>query len=51
MQSISINEFVDGLCRIQPADGVVYDYLKAHIVDEATLKSYVIFQPEHYIET
>src|SRR6266542_4037284 len=51
MRSIPISEFITGLCQI-PAErfsvGVVYDYLKEHCVDPHTLKSYLIFQPDHY---
>ena len=51
MQSVSIDEFVFGLCDFsadQFSMGAVYDYLKNHCADEATLKPYLFFSEKHY---
>ena len=51
MQSVSIDDFVFGLRDIsadQFSVGAVYDYLKNHCVDEATLKPYLFFSEKHY---
>jgi cysteine dioxygenase len=48
---VTIDQFVTGLCAI-PEDhfrpGTVYDYIKDHPVDEASLEPYTFFSKNHY---
>lgn len=50
MQSVSIDEFVAGLCSIsQDAfSWGVYDFLKTHCVTDTALKPYLFFSEKHY---
>ncbi len=50
MQSISIDEFVSGLCGIREEQfsSGVYDFLKEYCVRETTLKPYTFFSEKHY---
>jgi len=51
IQTVSIEEFVNGLCSIPEQDfrvGSVYDYLKSHPVDEGSLEQYLFFSKKHY---
>src|SRR5262245_54521621 len=51
MQTVSIEEFVRGLCSIpEPRFGIgtVYDYLKEHPVEPESLESYLFFSRNHY---
>ena len=50
-QLVPIEHFVSGLCAIPEGNfraGVVYDYLKSHPVDEASLSQYLFFSANHY---
>ena len=51
VQVVTINEFVSGLCMIPEElfrTGPVYDYVKTHPVDEASLDPYAFFSKNHY---
>lgn len=51
IQTVPIEEFVNGLCSIPEQDfrvGSVYDYLKSHPVDEKSLERYLFFSKNHY---
>ena len=51
MRTVSIDEFVSGLCSIPETDfgiGTVFDYLKEHNVDAESLNGYCFFSRNHY---
>jgi cysteine dioxygenase len=51
MRSVSIENFVGGLCGIPPEEftvGVVFDFLKRNPVDAETLQPYLFFSQNHY---
>ncbi len=51
VQLVQIDQFVSGLCDIPEArfrPGTVYDYLKSHVVDAASLGLYFHFSKNHY---
>jgi predicted metal-dependent enzyme (double-stranded beta helix superfamily) len=51
VQSVAIDQFVAGLCAIPEEEfriGSVYDYVKSHPVDEASLERYLFFSNNHY---
>ncbi len=51
VQIVTIDQFISGLCSI-PEDqfrtGPVYDYIKDHPVDEASLEPFTFFSKNHY---
>lgn len=51
VQVVTLDEFVTGLCTIPEElfhTGPVYDYVKDHPVDEASLAPYSFFSEKHY---
>lgn len=51
MRHTSIEHFVSGLCSIPEEEftvGVVFDFLKKHPVDHATLRPFLFFSKNHY---
>lgn len=51
MRTTSVEHFISGLCSIPEEDftvGVVFDFLKDHAVDTATLEPFLFFSRNHY---
>lgn len=51
MHNVTVERLVSGLCAIPEEDftvGTVYDFLREHTVEEASLEPYLFFSSSHY---